>query len=144
MEVKVIDNYSDLFAIEHLRCDAFNIPKDVSEFYMDRFKKHAMLFLGAYIGDELVGGLYFSSCLFNCGSIDMLFVKPEYQNTDYHIGTYLLNYVEEHNQDLCDYLDCISIEKYLISPASECSERLYKHRGYKQTGLDGTYYKRIK
>ena len=65
MEVKVIDNYSDLYAIEYLRCDAFDIPKDVSDFYLDRFNKHAMIFLGAYINDELVGGLYFSLCLFN-------------------------------------------------------------------------------
>ena len=143
MEFRVASKYSEFADMELLRCDVFGLEKSISPYYEDRFENHKTFFLGAYENNQLVGALYFSPFLYNTGIIDMLFVRKDYQDTDLHIGSALLAYIEIHNEDICDYFNYLSIDKYLISPASEKSERLYKHRGYRKTGLDGTFYKRM-
>ena len=144
MEFRVASEYSEFTEMELLRCDVFDIDKSISPYYKSRFENHTSMFLGAYLGDELIGALYFSSFNNNIGIIDMLFVKKEYQDSKLHVGSALLDYVESHAVDLCDYFNYLYFDKYLISPSSDKSEKIYKDRGYKQTGLDGTFYKRIK
>jgi len=144
MFIKVINPTENIDEIEKLRLDAFyHDPTIYSSVYADRFYKNRMMIIAAYINNELVGGLYFSPYLIKEGYVDQLFVKDEYQNSKYHVGTSLLRYIEQHIQELSDYFDTC-FKKIFIEYNSPISEKVYLNAGYRRTRLDGTLVKRLR
>ena len=143
MDIKVIDVSQDIEDIERLRLDAFyHDPTIYSSTYAERFYKNNMLIIAAYIHGELVGGLYFSPSFMRDGYIDQLFVREDYQNSKYHVGTSLLKYVEKHIVELGEYFDQY-FKKIFIDYNSPISKRVYLNAGYKFTKLDGTLVKKV-
>ena len=143
MEIRVMNSVEDYYKMEALRSDAFEFDNDISQYYLNKLNEDDILILAAYINGELAGGLYFLPFISNRGIIDQLFVKKKYQFSDYHVGTTLLKYVEEHINDICEYFDTY-IKTFIIEPSSDESEKVYRDNGYRDTALDGTLYKRIK
>ena len=130
--------------IERLRAEAFYHDSEIyTSIFSNRFYSNKMLIIAAYIGNELVGGLYFSPYLMRDGYVDQLFVREEYQNSKYHIGTSLLKYVEKHIVELGEYFNqCF--KRIYIEYNSPISKKVYLNAGYKYTRLDGTLVKRIR
>ena len=143
MDIKVIDVSQDIEDIERLRLDAFyHDPTIYSSTYADRFYRNKMLIIAAYIENELVGALYFSPYLIKDGYVDQLFVREDYQNSKYHVGTSLLKYVEKHIVELGEYFDQF-FKKIFIDYNSPISKSVYLNAGYKCTKLDGTLVKKV-
>ena len=136
MVIKVLDEVN---ASEMLRSEVYNYGDYISQYYINEFRTNNIIPIGAYLGNTLIGALYLTPH----GNIDQVFVKPEYQFSNYHVGSSLLIYVEDHLNELLDYGDLLCGKLY-ISPTSDKAERVYKSLGYRGTRLDGTLSKRVK
>ena len=144
MFIRIFKPTEDLEEMEKLRLDAFyHDPTIYSSVYADRFYRSKMMVIGAYIKGELIGGLYFSPYMIKEGYVDQLFVRDDYQNSKYHVGTTLLKYAEEHIKELGEYFD-MYIHKIFIDYNSPISEKVYLDAGYRRTRLDGTLVKRLR
>lgn len=142
MNIKFIDNKEDISQFESLRSESFGLDYGISKYYYEKFKQQTMLIIGAYENDELIGCLYISPFYYKNGYIDQLFVREDYQNSELHVGTTLLKYVEDHISYISEYFD-MTISKLLIEYCDDRSESVYKNQGYKPTDLDGTLYKKV-
>jgi hypothetical protein len=143
MEIKLLDQKGILSEVEELRNDAFNIDDEFStDSYKNRFKDHQLLILGAFIDGKLVGALYFSPFFSTNGYIEQLFVRKEFQNCSFHVGTSLLQYLEDNIEDIEDYFKRYFTRLY-IEYKNEKSERVYLNAGFRYTKLDGTLTKEI-
>ena len=101
-----------------------------------------MLIIAAYVEDELVGALYFSPYFYRDGYVDQLFVRDDFQNSEYHVGTSLLGFAEEHIEELGDYFDQY-ISRIYIEYNSPQSKSVYINAGYRCTELNGTLVKKV-
>ena len=143
MNIKLLEDKSIIDELELLRSQAFGFDTVASTYYSELLFNDKMTVILAYINDELAGAAYVTRFNHSTCIVDQLFVKPKYQFTDYHVGTELLKYIERNiNSIKDDYED--HVNRLLISPGSEESEKIYRDQGYQDTRLDGTLYKRVR
>ena len=143
MDIRFLDKDSILTEVEKLRNEAFGINEEfASDLYKNMFNEHQLLVLGAYVDDKLVGALYFSPFYSTNGYIDQLFVRKEYQNCSFHVGTSLLKYLEDNVSDIEEYFQRY-FTRFYIEYINERSKSVYLKQGYRFTKLDGTLTKKI-
>ena len=142
MEIRVINDKEDISKYEALRCKAFGLDYGVSKYYYEKLKQGTLLVFGAYHNDELVGCLYLSPFYVSNAYVDQVFVKEEYQNSDLHIGTSLLQYLEDNIESVSEYFD-FYVNMLYIEYCDKRSESVYRNQGYKPTMLDGTLFKKV-
>jgi len=142
MDIKVIGFGTDIDEIERLRSLAFyNDENFRTPIFQHKYDNNEMIIIAAYLKGKLVGALYFAPFMQN-GYVDQLFVDPKYQNSSYHVGTTLLNYLDNHIIELGEYFNLL-INKIYIDYNSQKSKKVYLNAGYKHTQLDGTLVKRL-
>ena len=143
MKIKLIDNKEDISQFEKLRTQSFGIDYSISKYYYEKFKQKTLLIIGAYENDELIGCAYVSPFFTTRGYIDELFVREDYRNSELHVGTTLLRFIENNIESISEYFQfCLST--LLIEYCDKRSETLYLKEGYKPTAIDGTLYKKVK
>nr|MCR4581927.1 GNAT family N-acetyltransferase [Bacilli bacterium] len=128
MEIRVVKD-EDITQFEELRMDVFSLYDNGLKYYLGEYLEGDLMILGAYINNELVGALYLSPFQSNSCYVQQLFVKFEYQNSKYHIGTALLKYVEEHIEEISNYF-CMYLKRLYIEYIDEISHKVYLNAGY--------------
>ena len=121
-----VESYLEL---EKIRSKAYEVDYHVSVNYLEEVKKGNILMAGAYLGDQLVAGVYISSSQ-NSLYIEQLFVDKEYQDNELHIGSNLLKYILANKEEVEIYFN----KQYTYSrlDTSNDLEPFYKKLGYRK------------
>ena len=136
-----IKNFHDISKLEKLRCNAYGMEYNGDNlYYKNKISDGNIVPLGCFYKQELVAGIYISNSL-NSLFIEQIFVKREFQNSDLHIGNYLLHYVLKNKHIFEDYFGV----KFSYSRLDNRGhESFYEKLGYvSENNLLDTMKKRI-
>ena len=114
--------------IENVRYHAYGIENPPeNSFYKIQLLERKYIAWGAYQNDQLIGGCSVSNS-YQSRFIEQLFVLKNYQNSDLHIGTKLLQYVLEHKSWIEQHFNTKFNYSYLES--RNPNSMLYQNLGY--------------
>ncbi len=138
LEIKM---FSDVSELEKLRCNAYSMDyHGDNSYYTNKIREGSILSLGCFYQKELVAGIYLSNSIQSL-FIEQIFVKKEFQNSDLHIGNYLLHYVLENKHIFEEYF---GVTFHCSRLDNRGHESFYERLGYvSENNLLDTMKKRI-
>lgn len=132
----------DIHELERLRSIvSYRRDQIVTSHYIEQFNNKNLLVFLAYVGKELAGVMYLTSVDYNL-VVAQLFVMPEMQNSQYHVGTGLLKQVEANKDYIQEFFES-KFSRSLIEPADRRCEKIYRDFGYQNTNTPGKLYKHL-
>ena len=127
MNIKVINEHSDIELVDRLRYDAQNMEYVDNNFFINRIKNGEICVLACFIENSVVGGIYLSNSL-NSLYVEKIFVKEQFQKCG--IATFMINYVI-NNKHYFEGLFHKKIDFSILEPNSNLTVDLYRKLGFR-------------